>query len=240
MMVIPGIVAFHLFAADEIQPDHAYGQLVKTVLPAPMAGFFAAALVGAILSSFNSALNSTATLFSLGVYKHLIKHDATDDAHVIRVGKIFGAIIAVVAMIVAPMLAGQASIFDYLQKMNGLYAVPIFSVVLIGLLNRRVPALAANIALIAGFVIIALVYFVPDIAEWASGIHGFHFLGIVFALLVGFMLIMAKVAPRETPWEHRASGQVDLTPWKYAKPVGIGLVVVVLLLFITFADVSAL
>ena len=240
IMVLPGIIAFHLFASEGVQPDQAYGKLVREVLPPSLAGFFAAAVVGAILSSFNSALNSTATLFSLGVYRHIIKHDATDDAHVIRVGKIFGAVIAILAMFTAPLLAGQPSIFGYLQKMNGLYFIPIFSVIVMGLLNRRVPAFAANIALVSGFVIISLGYFVPGLSKMVDALHEFHFLGLVFALLALFMFVMSKVSPRETPWEHVHSGDVDLTPWKYAKPVGIALVVTVLGLFLFFADTSVL
>ena len=41
-------------------------------------GFFAAVMMGAILSSFNSALNSTCTLFSLGLYKSLINKEANN------------------------------------------------------------------------------------------------------------------------------------------------------------------
>ena len=52
------------------------------------------------------------------------------------------------------MLAGQESIFGYLQKMNGLYFIPIFAVVLVGMLTRRVPAFAAKFALVSGFVIV--------------------------------------------------------------------------------------
>ena len=78
ILVLPGIIAFHLYAGENIKPDHAYGTLVRHVLPAPLAGFFAAVMVGAILSSFNSALNSTATLFSLGVYKDLLHPTAGD------------------------------------------------------------------------------------------------------------------------------------------------------------------
>ncbi|MCA9035693.1 MAG: solute:sodium symporter family transporter, partial [Planctomycetaceae bacterium] len=77
ILVLPGIIAFHLYSAEGIQGDHAYGHLVQAVLPSSLRGFFAAAVVGAILSSFNSALNSTATLFSLGVYKKMIAPAAT-------------------------------------------------------------------------------------------------------------------------------------------------------------------
>ncbi len=54
-----------LSITQEIQ---AYPQLVRSVMPPWALGFFAAALVGSVLSSFNSALNSAATLFTLEVY----------------------------------------------------------------------------------------------------------------------------------------------------------------------------
>jgi SSS family solute:Na+ symporter len=160
------------------------------------------------------------------------------DLQVIKSGKMFGVIIAVISMIVAPLLAGQDSIFGYLQKMNGLYFIPIFSVVLMGMWNRNVRAEVANSALIVGFVIIAAGYFLfPNVVD---AMHEFHFLGVVFAFLVFLMLICGKVEPRDTPWEHAYSGDVDLTPWKYAKPVGFSLVATVLVLYLAFADFSIL
>ena len=85
-LVVPGIIAaimltkgFNLAnvgANGTIASDKAYGSLVNFVLPGWLSGFFAAVLLGAILSSFNSALNSTCTLFSLGIYKRLFRPDA--------------------------------------------------------------------------------------------------------------------------------------------------------------------
>ncbi|MEZ6067740.1 MAG: solute:sodium symporter family transporter [Planctomycetaceae bacterium] len=257
ILVLPGIIAFHLYGdglADgtQIKPDHAYGQLVQQVLPPWMAGFFAAVMVGAILSSFNSALNSTATLFSLGVYKQVFNPQASEK-QVIDSGKWFGTIIAIASMSVAPLLAGQESIFGYLQQMNGLYFIPILAVMLVGMLSRYVPAFAANIALIAGFLIIAAAYFLPAILSGVGMtdlggrvqtavemVHGFHLLGLVFAGLIAFMLLMGLVAPRETPYVQQDSGEVDLTPWKWAWPFGLGLFAVVLSIYIYFADTSVL
>ena len=159
-LVVPGLIAFFLFAKSGLKADHAYGTLVRTVLPPYLTGFFAAVMLGAILSSFNSALNSTCTLFSLGVYKTMINKDATE-LQVVKSGKVFGWIIAIIAMAVAPLLAGQASIFGYLQKMNGLYFIPIFAVVLVGMLTNRVPARAAKVGLVTGFVLLLIGYFVP-------------------------------------------------------------------------------
>ena len=239
ILVLPGIIAFHLYRENGIRKDHAYGTLVRDVLPAPLTGFFAAAMVGAILSSYNSALNSTATLFSLGVYKHLIRPGASEQ-RVIRSGKIFGWAIALISMTVAPLLAGQESIFAYLQKMNGLYFIPIFSVVLVGMLTRRVPALAAKLALVIGFSAIALGYFVPALSKYVDRLHEFHFLGIVFVGLIVMMLVIGQLAPRDEPWEQKHSGDVDMTPWKLAWPTGIALALVVLAIYASLADFSIL
>ncbi|MEM7013433.1 MAG: solute:sodium symporter family transporter, partial [Verrucomicrobiota bacterium] len=143
------------------ESNKAYGRLVSRVMPGGvwgklLAGFFAAVIVGAVLSSFNSAVNSTATLFSLGVYKQFVKQGSVDDKQVINNGKIVGGIVAILAMTTAPMLDGQESIFGYLQKMNALYFIPIFAIVLVGLLFKRANSLAANIALVGGCVILLL------------------------------------------------------------------------------------
>lgn len=239
IVVLPGLIAFHLYH-EQLPVDGAdasYGRLVSDVLPPSLTGFFAAVLTGAILSSFNSALNSTATLFSLGVYQDLFHRDATDK-QIIVAGKIFGWLVAIGAMCVAPLLLGQDSIFDYLQKMNALYFIPIFAVVLAGIVHRRVPAVAANIALPLGVVIIGLGYFVPSLEEYVKAMNAFHFVGAVFAGLFGMMLLWGQFAGRETPWEQKTVEDIDLTPWKYAPLAGGALVLIVLILYISLADFS--
>jgi SSS family solute:Na+ symporter len=238
-LVLPGIIAFAMFAGEGIKADHAYGMLVNRVLPSPLAGFFAAAMIGAILSSFNSALNSACTLFSLGLYKRVLNTDATE-TQVVRSGKVFGWIVAVTAMCIAPLLANTTSIFAYLQKMNGMYFIPIFAVVLVGMLSKRVPPRAAKQALIAGFVIIAVGYFVPPFDQIVASLHEFHFLGIVFAYLVIYMLVMGEVSPLEQEFVQEDVGAVDMTPWKHARLVGGILVSIVLLIYVIFADFSVL
>lgn len=238
-LVIPGMIAFAWFAGQDVRADHAYGALVRGVLPEAFAGFFAAAMMGAILSSFNSALNSTCTLFSKGLYGKVLNRDA-DDASLVRAGKVFGWVIALFAMTLAPLLDGQESIFSYLQKMNGMYFIPIFSVVLIGMLTTRVPAFAARNALITGLVVIGCGYFLPPLVPIVTSMNEFHFLGVVFAYLVIYMLIMGELKPRETPFEQQDIGAVDMTPWRHTKTVSLVLVLIVLTIYVVFADLSVL
>jgi SSS family solute:Na+ symporter len=239
-LVLPGIIALHLYADRGLQPDHAYGTLVREVLPAPLTGFFLAAMVGAVLSSFCSALNSTATLFSLGVYQGLWRKDASEH-QMVAAGRRFSWVVAIVSMCVAPLLMGKTSIFAYLQDMNALYFIPILSVMVLGLLVRRMPALAAKTGLLLGVALIALGYFVPALNELVvKPIGGLHFIACVFALNILVMLAITAVRPRAEPWVHHHSGEVELTPWRWVKPAGVALLLIVLAIYACFADFSVI
>jgi SSS family solute:Na+ symporter len=235
-LVLPGLVAYQLYLGKGIPNDQAYGTLVRDLLPEHLTGFFAAVMIGAILSSFNAALNSTSALFSIGLYKHVLNPSGTEE-QTVRAAKWFVVVVAIAAMIGAPFLIGQDTIFGYLQKMNAIYFIPIFSVVVVGMLHPRVPARAASIAMIAGILMISLGYFVPAFADAIkdAGIHGFHFIGIVFAILVIFLLVMGTVAPRATAWKIETSNDIDLTPWKGAKIASALLIVLVIGIYAAFA-----
>jgi len=237
-LVIPGIIAFHLYADDGIRPDEAYGTLVFNLLPKPLTGFFAAVMVGAILSSFNAALNSTSALFSMGPYRQFINPKGSEE-DAVRSAKWFVTVIAILAMVGAPFLNGQDTIFSYLQTMNGIYFIPIFAVVVVGMLHRKVPSLAANIALACGIIILTVDSVVLPLTGGSSlssmiGINGFHFLGLVFWALVIFMLVFTKLAPRKEAWQIETNSPIDMTPWWGAPVVSVLLVVAVLGIYIYF------
>jgi SSS family solute:Na+ symporter len=239
-LVLPGIIAYHLFAKDGIANDKAYGTLVREVLPPQLTGFFAAVMVGAILSSFNAALNSTSALFSLGLYHHVINPQGTEQ-QMVRAAKLFVVTIAIAAMFTAPLLAGQQSIFAYLQDMNAIYFIPIFAVVVVGMLHPRVPSTAAFLALLLGLVMIGTKYFIPGVAPFVDGIfrYNFHFLGFVFATLVIFMIVWAAFDPRPEPWKLETSTPIDMTPWKNAKWASLILITLVILIYAGFASFRA-
>jgi SSS family solute:Na+ symporter len=235
-LVLPGIIAFHLFAKDGITNDQAYGTLVREVLPPHLTGFFAAVMVGAILSSFNAALNSTSALFSIGFYHHVINPKGSEQ-QMVKAAKLFVVCIAIAAMFVAPLLAGQESIFAYLQNMNAIYFIPIFAVVVVGMLHPRVPSGAAFWALVLGLVLIGVKYFIPGVGPLVDQVfvYNFHYLGFVFAFLVIFMVVWGTVAPREEAWKLVNSTPIDMTPWKNAKWASLLLIIAVIAIYVAFA-----
>ena len=255
-LVLPGIMAFFLFKHGAIVPSspavvdeatgllreaNAYGELVRTVLPPWLAGFFAAVMAGAVLSSFNSALNSTCTLFSLGIYKKLRPQAA--ELTCVKAGKWFGLVIALAAMTLSPMLDSVGSIFKYLQNMNAIYFIPILAVVLVALLSRRAPEGAALVGLVGGVVLIAAGYFVlrgvPG-CDLVGAMGEYHFVGACFLLLLDVMLLIRFVAPRKAPHEFADAKAVSLEPWKGAWAASAALILVILGVYAAFADFSVL
>lgn len=121
-----------------------------------------------------------------------------------------------------------------------MYFIPIFAVVLVGMVTKRVPPIAAKAALVAGVVTIAVGYFVPPFDSIVASLHEYHFLGIVFSWLVIIMLVIGEMAPLKTEFHQQDVGAVDMTPWKHARAAGLTLIAIVLLIYIAFADFSVL
>ncbi|SEB44132.1 solute:Na+ symporter, SSS family [Tenacibaculum sp. MAR_2009_124] len=237
IVVVPGIIAFHIFQGNLPNADEAYPELVTRVLPPSLVGFFAAVLFGAILSSFNSALNSSVTLFGLDIYKEFVHKEATEK-ETVKAGKWFGLFLALLAMFVAPFIANAPDgLFGYLQEVNGCYSIPILTIIVVGYLTKRVPAVAANFAIIFGAVLYVISQFVlkPTVFGSENYPHFLHVMAILFVINIVIMLIIGKLYPQEKEYVQKFTEEVDITPWKYAKPVSAVVITIVVLSFIYFS-----
>ena len=243
-LIIPGIVAFHIFQDNPLQiGDMAYPMLVNKVLPFYLTGFFAAVLFGAILSSFNAALNSTSTLFMLNIYKPYIKPDATDK-QVVFAGKVVAVILAIFSMCVAPLIAKAPSgLFNYLQMVNGFYNVPIFTLIIFGMLNKRAPAWAAKVTLVCFIIAYGLTQ-IPfagketiPLLGWLSGIHYLHVMAILFVIAVAFMWLTGIYWPTKNNTYDDAKDLhvVDTTPWNKAVVMSVAIVLCVFAVYVIFS-----
>ena len=234
IVVLPGIIAFHMFDGQLDRADQAYPKLVAAVLPVTLVGFFAAVLFGAILSSFNSALNSCVTLFGLDIYKEYINKDASE-SKVVSVGKRFGVLLALFSMVLAPFLYyASDGLFGYLQQVNGAYSIPILSVIVIGFLTKRVPAIAAKVGIVFAVVVYVIYIFMQRGlgVEWLP--HMLHVQAITFVLTITLMLVIGYLKPRASDYIQEYTNEVDITSWKYVKPVGLIITLIVISTYIIF------
>jgi len=246
MLCLPGIIALHMTDLNIEKQDQVYGAIVRHVLPDWSLGLFAAVLMGSILSSFNSALNSASTLFSLQFYQGYIKPSASGE-EIVKTGKYFSIGLAAASILIAPLLAQMQSIFEYLQKVNGLYSVPIIGIFLLGITTKHIPAMAAKVGMVVGMAFYAFFTFVniKDVPTFfANGdgdLHWLHGYFISFLSSVIVMIVLGQLYPK-TEDEIAISDQqvpapVDMTPWSQAKNASLAIVcaTIGIYLFLTWA-----
>ncbi|MEQ9316416.1 MAG: solute:sodium symporter family transporter, partial [Henriciella sp.] len=245
IIVLPGVIAFYMFK-DEIGQGEAmlvYPMLVNELLPAPLRGLFAAVMVGAVLSTFNSVLNSSATLFSKNVYQSLSR--TADDKRVVLSGKICSIVLALGAMTIAPMIDTSGSVYNYLQKTNATFFGPMLAVILLGYLTTRTSAIAANIGLIAGPVcFFLLVFLFGDQTQAAAkallnrqeDIHFLHFLALIFVLTTIIMVLISLFAPAKQIYVARESHKVEMKPWRWGRVHAIAITLVTLAVYVLLAQ----
>ncbi len=207
LVVVPGIIAYVMFTAPEgtavidgvqgaflnsdgsIQYDNSYPWLVKSFIPAGLKGLVIAALVAAIVSSLASMLNSVSTIFTMDIYQAYIRPDATDK-QMLFTGRTTAAVALVVASVIAPLLAGQAQIFQYIQEYTGLVSPGILAVFLMGLFWKKTTAKAAVIGVIAS-IFIAFLLKLPAVA--------LPFLDQMFYTAILTMVLMVGISLTTNP-----------------------------------------
>ncbi|HEX5787335.1 MAG TPA: solute:sodium symporter family transporter [Woeseiaceae bacterium] len=246
IVVLPGVIAWHLFKGELAREDYllAYPELVKAVLPPALTGVFAAVMVGAVLSTFNSVLNSAATLWALGVYRPLLRRDA-GDRQLVAAGRACSIVLAVAAMLVAPAIDTSGSLYNYLQQINATFFGPMLAVVLAALFTTRISALAAKTALLVGpllFYGINFAFHAP-LQAWlartfglAEPVHFLHLLAFVFLLTAALMAAISAVHPATAVPAAVPPPRIDLAPWPHVRTVSAVVVVLTVATYVLLAQ----
>jgi SSS family solute:Na+ symporter len=246
IIVFPGIIAFHMFK-DQLSSEEylmAYPMLVKAVLPPVLVGFFAAVMVGAVLSTFNSVLNSSATLFSEDLYHAIINKNASG-RQIVLSGRVCSIVLALSSMVMAPLINTSGSLYNYLQKINATFFGPMLAVLLLGFFTKRVSAFAAKIGLVAGPILFYLLVFVfgdtiQSLLRQTFGlgdeVHFLHFLAMVFVLTALLMLTISKFKPAKETYVQEYTHDVDITPWKHARLIACVISLASILFYVLMAQ----
>jgi len=165
IIVVPGIAAAVLvmpeFAALDgamlnEKTDRTYPSIMS-IMPGGLRGLIFAALVAAIVSSLASMVNSISTIFTMDIYKSMMKPNETE-THYVGVGRFVAAAAMVIAVIAAkPFLGGFESAFQTVQEYTGFIAPGVVAVFLLGMFFPKTNSIGAFTALIVS-VVVSLVF----------------------------------------------------------------------------------
>jgi SSS family solute:Na+ symporter len=195
LVVLPGMAVYDLYYSGQsffvqtlgatpqtLRPDRAYPALMSLV-PTSLKGIVLAALLGAIVSSISSMMNSTATIFMMDIYKNLIHPKATE-AHLVRGGRWVSLAAVAIAALLAPLLGSFQQVFQYIQEFTGFISPAVVAIFLFGLFWKPTTANAALAAVVATFPItIALKYGLP-------GLPFLDRMSLVFLALAYLMMLV--------------------------------------------------
>ncbi len=239
-LVLPGVIALEMFGPELSDGDLAYPMLVDAVLPKALVGFFGAVMFGAILSSFNSALHSCSTLFGLDVYKGMIRREASDRQTVIA-GKVFGIVLAVLAMVVAPFIAqAEGGLFILMKKLGAIFSIPLLAIIIAGIALPKVPALAVKIGLPLGAISYIHFSLIKENHIFGYEINWLHFAGVNFAFVFGFLWVFSLIAPRDTAasgtaFEVKKSNE----SWAHLKTASATIVILTVLVYFSLYKIGS-
>lgn len=227
IIVFPGIMAFQLFGDEIGNPDEAYPFLISRILPPELRGVMLAALTGAVMSSFNSMLNSASTIFTMDLYARHIRPDA-EPGRLVRVGRVATAVFAVIACLWAPTIARFEGVFTYIQMVWGFITPGIVAAFLFGMVVKKAPPTAAIGAMIMGVPLYALLLWqLPSIAF-------LHHMAITFIVQIVFMTFVTRMNPLAEPVTLPDTGRVDTTPMKGSRMWGSAVIIATVILYILF------
>lgn len=229
IIILPGIMAFQLYADQITNPDQAYPTLIREILPTGLRGIMFAALFGAVLSSLDSMLNSASTIFTMDLYKRHLNPEATTKK-LMRTGQVATGVFVLIACLIAPLLANPefGGIFTYIQMFQGFISPGIVTVFLFGLVVRKAPPAAAIAALLGNVVIYGLLL-------WTLPDESFlNHMAITFLLLVALMAVITVVKPLTEPVVMPVNEDIDVTPSPLAKKLGMGIVALTVVMYMIF------
>lgn len=177
-VVVPGIIAYVMFMQPEgtvivdgvkevftrpdgsINYDVSYPWLIKTFIPVGLKGLVVAALTAAIVSSLASMLNSTATIFTMDIYKPYFSKKS-NDSELVPVGRLSAVVALVIAVIIAPALSSMPQMFQYIQEYTGIVSPGILAVFLMGLFWKRANTKGAIIGILTSIPVALLLKLFP-------------------------------------------------------------------------------
>jgi len=201
-----GLVVYHwIYVMHRAEPlehgDMAFPFALRQLAPDwGLRGIVLAGFLAAIMSTISALANSTATIFSLDVYRKIISPQA-DDRRTVFVGRLASFTALALAGIVAPAVRYFGGIFQYFQTGVTYLATPFITAMLVGILWRRATYAAGVFCIVGGLIIqLAVAIGLPLL-----GIH-LHWLYYGFIaqviIVVGMVVVSVMTAPpNEEQWK---------------------------------------
>ncbi len=190
VMVFPGAMAISLYPGLA-NGDAVFPKLVTEVLPVGLVGLVLAGLISAIMSSVDSALNSSSTLVVLDFIKPV--NPNITEKQIVQYGRITTVIFMLLAAFWAPQIANFTGLWDYLQQMFSILVPPIAVIFLIGVFYKRGNGDGAFWTLVLGTGLGVLLFILGEFGLW--NLHYTINVGLMVAASSIIFILISNMTP---------------------------------------------
>ena len=156
LVMFPGLIAIATFPGLS-DGDQAFPELVRQLLPPGLRGLLFAGFLAGLMSTIDSILNSTATLWTKDVYQRWLKKNASD-RHYMIVGQMATVLLLIFGVITSPLSKLFPGIYVAIQTFLSFFQGPAFSVLLLGMFWPRATQWGGLVGLVGGISTSILLY----------------------------------------------------------------------------------
>ena len=175
--------------------DKVLPHFIVRKMPAGLAGLLIAAIFAAAMSSMDTSLNSSATLYLCDIHKRYLRPGA-DDHESMKVLHLATLVMGVAGTVAALAMLRVQSALDAWWNLQGIFAGGMLGLFLLGLISRRAGNPHAIVAVVAGVLLIMWLSLSttavwPEVlAAWKSPLHSFMtiVLGTSSIVLIGVLV----------------------------------------------------
>jgi SSS family solute:Na+ symporter len=215
---------------NQYKYDSALGLLITRLIPQNkgILGFVIAALLGAIVSSLAAVLNAASTLLTMDVYQRYLNPKASQ-FKLVSMGRVFIGVFVVLGCVVAPLLANNSSVFEFIQKFQGYVSTGILAVFIYGLVNRTSARWVGVVGLCANPVFYHIL-----VSEWLFPEKHFLYSMSYSLLAVLALMTVCGLVARGEKVEFAHNTTMDLTSSKGALICGLVVCAMTIALYVVF------
>ena len=183
-----GLCAIALYPGLE-NPDNAFGEIARHLLPTGMIGLLIASLLASVQSSCDAFMVTASGIFTRNVYRVYFKKDATDKEYLL-IGRISGLVTVAGGLAFAFFLPGVIAALELFWKLPALLGIPFW----LGIFWRRANPASVWVSFIsAATVFIICETGLVDVSlPWEM--VGYLSAGFIGAMVTGFL---TKPQPKE-------------------------------------------
>ncbi len=200
-MIGTTLFVYYLNVPAETLPEKAdqiFPYFIVNELPVGLAGLVIAGVLAASMSTLDSSLNSSATVFTVDFYKRIFNKGADDHAQ-LKMIRVATAVLGVLATLAGLLMINAKTALDVWWKMSAIFGGGMLGLFLSAVLMPKLQSRHAFVATLTGLLFVAWatgskLWFAD--ADWGFGLHTMM-IGVIGTMLIVAVSYLLKLTSRD-------------------------------------------